>query len=72
LPIESLIQPEESVPVSESLELPSDDCLEGWSDVGSRDVAFREAADEQIEIADCPVDHLQIVLQNLVWRDLSK
>jgi hypothetical protein len=65
LPIESLIQPEEAVSVSESLELSGDDCLEGWSDVGSCDVAFREAADEQIEIADCPVDHLQIVLQKL-------
>lgn len=71
-PIESLIQPEEPVSVLQRRKLPGNNCLEGWSDVGSRDVLFCEAADEQVKIADGPVDQLQIALQNRISRDLSK
>ena len=38
--IESLIQPEEPVSVSQRRKLPGYNFLEGWSDVGSRDVVF--------------------------------
>jgi hypothetical protein len=72
LSIEPLIQPEEAITVPESLELSGDDCLEGWSDIGSRDVVFCEAPDEQVKIADGSVDNLQIALQNRIIRDLSK
>lgn len=72
LSIESLIQPEEPVSVPQRRKLFGNNCPEGWSDVSSQDVVFCEAADEQVKIADGPVDRLQIALQNRIFRDLSK